>query len=156
MNITATIIGQMLTFAVMVIFVKAVLWEPMTRMLEDRKARIADGLAAAERGLHEKDLAEKRAAKVIHEAKEQAAGIISHAQKRATELVEEAKADARSEGQRLVAAAQAEIEQEVHRAKGQLRGQVVSIALAGAEKVLEREVDESAHSDMLKELAAQI
>jgi len=156
MNVTATIFGQILTFAVLVFFVRSVLWEPMTRMLEDRKARIADGLAAAERGLHEKDLAEKRATKIIHDAKEQAADIIAHAQKRATELVEEAKADARGEGQRLLVAAQAEIEQEVHRAKGQLRGQVVAIAVAGAEKVLAREIDETAHSDMLKELAAQI
>jgi len=156
MNVTATIFGQIITFAVLVFFVRSVLWEPMTRMLEDRKARIADGLAAAERGLHEKDLAEKRAAKVIHDAKEQAADIIAHAQKRATEIVEEAKGDARSEGQRLLVAAQAEIEQQVHRAKEELRGQVVSIAVAGAEKVLAREIDETAHGDMLKELAAQI
>lgn len=156
MNVTATLFGQMLTFAVLVWFVNRFLWGPMTRMMEDRKKRIADGLAAADRGKHEQELAEKRAAEVIHEAKEQAAGIIAQAQKRSNELVEEAKENARAESERIVAAAHAEIDQEVHRAKEQLRQQVSTLAVASASRILKREVDATAHQQMLDELVAQL
>lgn len=156
MNVTATLIAQIATFAVLVWFINAFLWGPMTKMMEDRRKRIADGLAAAERGKHEQELAEQRAKEVIHEAKQQAADILAQAQKRANEIVEEAKANARNEGDRLLAAANAEIEQEVYRAKEQLRGQVVSIAVAGAAKVLSREIDAKAHDALLKDLVAQI
>lgn len=156
MNITATLIGQILTFAVLVWFVKAVLWGPMIRMLEDRKKRIADGLAAAERGKHEQELAEERATEVIHEAKQQASDIIAQAQRRSNEIVEEAKEAAREEGERIKAAAHAEAEQEINRAKEDLRKQVGAIALAGAEKILKREVDAKAHNEVLDDLASQI
>lgn len=156
MNVTATLIGQMLTFAVLVWFVNRFLWGPMTQMLEDRRKRIADGLAAAERGKHEQELAEKRAADLIHEAKDQAAQIIAQAQKQASAIVEEAKSTARTEGERIVTAANAEIAQEVQRAKEQLRGQVVSLSVAGAAKVLAKEIDAKAHDAMLKDLVAQI
>ncbi len=156
MNVTATLIGQMLTFAVLVWFINRFLWDPMTKMMEDRKKRIADGLAAAERGKHEQELAEKHAKEVIHEAKQQAAEIISQAQKRAAEIVDEAKGNARTEGERLLTAANAEIQQEVNRAKEQLRGQVVSLAVAGAGRVLNREIDTKAHDELLKDLVAQI
>ena len=156
MNVTATLIGQMLTFAVLVWFVNRFLWGPLTQMMEDRKKRIADGLAAAERGKHEQELAEKRAAEVIHEAKEQAAGIIAQAQKRSTEIVEEAKDNARAESERIITAAHAEIEQEVNRAKEQLREQVAGLAVAGASRVLKREVDTTAHQQMLDDLVAEI
>lgn len=156
MNVTATLIGQMLTFAVLVWFVNRFLWGPLTQMMEDRKKRIADGLAAAERGKHEQELAEKRAAEVIHEAKEQAAGIIAQAQKRSTEIVEEAKDNARAESERIITAAHAEIDQEVNRAKEQLREQVAGLAVAGASRVLKREVDTSAHQQMLEDLVAEI
>ncbi len=156
MNVTATLFGQMLTFAVLVWFVKGVLWEPMLRMLEERKKRIADGLAAAERGLHEKELAEKHAHDLIHEAKGKAADIIGQAQKRAGEIVEEAKVDARSEGERLLSAARAEITQEVNRTKEGLRKEVVALAMAGAEQVLMREVDSAAHNELLEKLAGQL
>jgi len=155
-NITATLIGQILTFAVLVWFVKAVLWGPMIRMLEDRKKRIADGLAAAERGKHEQELAEERATEVIHEAKQQASDIIAQAQRRSNEIVEEAKEAAREEGERIKAAAHAEAEQEINRAKEDLRKQVGAIALAGAEKILKREVDAKAHNEVLDDLASQI
>ncbi|HKJ77599.1 MAG TPA: F0F1 ATP synthase subunit B [Gammaproteobacteria bacterium] len=156
MNVTATLFGQMLTFAVLVWFVNRFLWGPMTRMMEDRKKRIADGLAAAERGKHEQELAEKRAAEVIHEAKEQASEIIAQAQKRSNEIVEEAKDSARAESERIVAAANAEIEQEVHRAREQLRGQVATLAVTGASRIMEREIDAANHQQMLDELAAEI
>lgn len=156
MNITATLIGQMLVFAVLIWFIKGVLWEPMIKMLEDRKARIAEGLAAAERGAQEQELAEKRAKQKITEAKEQAADIIAQAQRRSSEIIEEAKNAAREEGERLKAAAEAEIEREVAQAKEDLRKDISTIALSGVEKILHKEVDSTVHSKVLEELASQI
>ena len=156
MNFNATLIGQSITFVIFVWFCMKVIWPPIMNALEERKKKIADGLAAAERGVHEKALAEERAKDILHEAKAQAGEIVNRADKRAAEIVDEAKEDARAEGDRLKTAAQAEIEQEITRAKEELRGQVVSIALAGAGKVLEREVDESTHAKLLNKLAAEI
>jgi F-type H+-transporting ATPase subunit b len=156
MNINATLIGQAISFIFFVWFCMKFVWPPIMAALEERKLKIAEGLAAAERGIHEQELAEQRAKEVISEAKQEAAGILAQAQKRASEIVEEAKETARSEGARIVAAANAEIEQEVNRAKEHLRGQVVSIAVAGAGKVLGREIDDKAHDSLLKDLVAQI
>jgi F-type H+-transporting ATPase subunit b len=156
MNFNATLIGQSITFIVFVWFCMKYVWPPIMHALEDRKKKIADGLAASERGKHEQELAEVRAKKILHEAKEKAGEIITRADKRAAEIVDEAKNDARAEGARLMTAAQAEIEQEITRVKQDLRGQVVSIALAGAGKVLEREVDAAAHDELLNKLAAEI
>ena len=156
MNINATIIGQMITFIVFVWFTMKFVWPPIMNALEERKKRIADGLAAAERGKHEQELAKRHAADVIKEAKDEAAQIIAMAQKRANEIVEESKDNARTEGERLLKAANAEIEQEVNRAKEHLRGQVVTLAVAGAGKVLNREIDDKAHDDLLKDLVSQI
>jgi len=156
MNMNATIIGQAIAFFLFVVFCMKYIWPPILHALSARKAKIADGLAAAEHGKHEQKMAEERAKELLREAKGQAAEIIGRADKRAAEIVEEAKGDAKAEGARLITAAQAEIDQEVHRAKETLRGQVVSIALAGAGKVLEREVDESTHADLLNKLAAEI
>jgi F-type H+-transporting ATPase subunit b len=156
MNINATLIGQAISFAVFVWFCMKFVWPPVMAALEERKKKIADGLAAAERGKHEQELAEQRAKKVIHQAKEEAAGILAQAQKRASEIVEEAKEAAHAEGDRIVAAANAEIEQEVNRAKESLRGQVVSLAVAGAGKVIDRELDASAHDALLQDLVSQI
>jgi F-type H+-transporting ATPase subunit b len=155
-NITATLIGQMLVFTALIWFIKAVLWEPMINMLEDRKARIADGLAAAERGAHEQELAQERAKEALHEAKQQAADIIAQAQRRSNEIIEEAKNAARDEGDRLKVAAQAEIEREVSKAREELRKDISAVALQGVEKILGKEVDSSAHSKVLEELASQI
>jgi F-type H+-transporting ATPase subunit b len=156
MNINATLIGQAISFIFFVWFCMKFVWPPIMSALEERKKKIADGLAAAERGKHEQELAEQRAKEVIGEAKQEASNIIAQAQKRASEIVEEAKESARTEGERIVAAANAEIEQEVNRAKEHLRGQVVSIAVAGAGKVLNRELDDKAHDDLLKDLVSQI
>ncbi|MCK5396234.1 MAG: F0F1 ATP synthase subunit B, partial [Gammaproteobacteria bacterium] len=124
--------------------------------LEARRKEIADGLAAAERGQHEHELAEKRAAEHIKDAKGQASDIITQAQKRASEIVEEAKGDAKTEADRIVTGANAEIEQETNRAREQLRQEVVTLAIAGAEKVLKREVDKDAHASTLNDLAIQL
>jgi len=156
MNINATLIGQFITFFVFVWFCMKFVWPPIMQALAARQKRIADGLAAAERGVHEQELAEKRAKDLLVEAKGQSVEIINLAQKRASEIVEEAKGDARAEGDRLLTAARAEIDQEVNRAKEQLRAQVAIIVVTGAEKVLGREIDAAAHAGMLNELAGQI
>lgn len=156
MNVTATLIGQMVAFGILIWFVNRFLWEPLTNLMEERKKRVADGLAAAERGKHEQELAQKRAKETLHEAKEKAAEIIAQAQKRADEITEQAKDSARVEGERLKGAANAEIQQEMNRARENLRAQVVSIAVAGAGRILKRELDEQANEDLVKELVANI
>lgn len=156
MNITVTLIAQMAAFILLIWFVNKVLWGPVSQIMEARQKRIADGLAAAEKGKHEQELAEKRAKDLLKDAKVKAADIVSQAQKRATDLVEEAKNTAREEGDRIKTAANAEIEQELNRAKESLRSQVASIAVVGAQKVLQREIDAKAHDDILNELAKQI
>ncbi len=156
MNINLTLIGQSITFALFVWFCYAFIWPPLVNALAARKKQIADGLAAAERGHHEHELAEKKAAEQLKEVKGQAADIIAQAQKRATEIVDEAKDDARTEAERIKLGANAEIEQEVNRAREGLRKEVATLAITGAEKILNREVDAKAHASTLKELAAQL
>lgn len=156
MNINATLIGQMIAFAIFVAFCMKYVWPPIMQALEERKKKIADGLAAAERGRHEQELAEKRAQQVIHEAKDQANDIISQAQKRGNEIVDESKDNARVEGERILNSAKAEIDQEANRARDELKTQVGGIALAGAGKILGREIDEKAHTDLLDELVSRI
>jgi F-type H+-transporting ATPase subunit b len=156
MNINATLIGQAIAFFLFVVFCMKYVWPPILHALEERKKKIADGLAAGEHGKREQALAEDRAKELLREAKEQAGEIITRADKRAAEIVDESKDDARAEGERLLTAAKADISQELNRVKEDLRGQVVSIALAGASKVLEREVDETAHAELMNKLAAEI
>jgi len=156
MNMNATLIGQAIAFAIFIVFCMKYVWPPIMQALEERTKKIADGLAAAERGRHEQELAEKRAQQVIHEAKEQANEIISLAQRRSNEIVDESKDTARIEGERILTTAHAEIEQEANRARDELRGQVGSIALAGAAKILNREIDNKAHTDLLEELVSRI
>jgi F-type H+-transporting ATPase subunit b len=156
MNFNATLIGQMIAFAVFVWFCMKVVWPPIMNALNERKKRIADGLAAGERGRHEQELAEQRAAELLQDAKQKAAEVIARAEKRANEIIEEAKGEAKVEGDRILTAARAEIDQEVNRAREVLRGKVVSIAVAGASKVLEKEIDESAHDQLLSKLVAEI
>jgi len=155
-NVTFTLIGQMITFAILVWFVMRFLWKPLTAMMEERTRRIADGLAAAERGRHDLELAKERAAELLREARENAAEVIHQAQRRAVEIVDQSKEDAQAEGQRILTAARSEIEQEVARAKEELRRQVAALAVAGAERILRREIDARAHGELLKELAEQI
>jgi F-type H+-transporting ATPase subunit b len=156
MNISVTLFAQMAAFILLIWFVNKVLWGPMSAMMAARQKRIADGLAEAERGKHEMELAAKRAAEVLREAKEKGAEIIAQSEKRGSEIVEEAKVQAKAEHDRIVAAANAEVEQEVFRAKEQLRTEVSAIALAGASKILGREIDAKAHNDLLEKLVAEI
>ncbi|MBL3527317.1 MAG: F0F1 ATP synthase subunit B [gamma proteobacterium endosymbiont of Lamellibrachia anaximandri] len=156
MNINLTLIGQLLSFMVFVWFTMKFVWTPIMGALEVRKKEIADGLAAAERGQHEQELAKERAKGVLHEAKAQAAEIVAQAQKRAAEIVDDAKGSARTEGERILTAAQAEIEQETNRAREQLRGKVAELAIAGAEKILKKEINAETHKDIVDGLAKEI
>ena len=156
MNINLTLIGQSITFIFFVWFCYAFVWAAIRNAMEERETQIADGLEAADRAGRDLELAQEKAANQLRDAKVEAAGIIEAANKRASQLVEEAKDQARAEGERLKAAAQAEIEQEVNRAKEQLRSQVAALALAGAEKVLEASIDESAHKGLVDKLAAEL
>lgn len=156
MNITASLFGQIIAFVLLIWFVNKFLWGPVNGLLSDRQKRIADGLAAAEKGKHELELAEKRAHEALTEAKARAGEILAQAEKRASEIVEESKGKAKEEGDRIKTAAVAEIEQEANRAKEQIRAQVGSIAVIAAGKILSREVDAKAHEQLIKDLAAQI
>lgn len=156
MNITVTLIAQMAAFIILIWLVNKHMWGPMSAMMEARQKRIADGLAAAEKGKHEQELAEKRAKETLKQSKEQANDILAQANKRASEIVEEAKEAARAEGERIVAAANADIERELNQAKEHLRKDVAMLAITGAEQVLKREIDANAHDQLLNELAAKI
>ncbi|MFP8966910.1 F0F1 ATP synthase subunit B [Pokkaliibacter sp. CJK22405] len=156
MNLNATLIGQAIAFAVFVLFCMKYVWPPITAALAERQKKIADGLDAAERAKRDLELAQASAADQLRDSKEQAAKIIEQANKRANQIIEEAKDQARAEGDRLKAAAQSEIEQDVNRAREELRGQVAALAIVGAEKILGASVDEKAHSELVSKLAAEL
>ncbi|MDX8385786.1 MAG: F0F1 ATP synthase subunit B [Gallionella sp.] len=156
MNINATLLAQTIMFALFVWFCMKFVWPPIMTALEERKKLIADGLAAAERAKHDLELAAKRSAEILREAKEKAGDVIANAEKRGSEIVEEEKSKAKQEADRIIAGAQAEIDQEVFRAKEHLRTEVSAVALAGASKILGREIDAAAHDDLLDKLVAEI
>ncbi len=156
MNINMTLFGQTITFIVFVWFCLKFIWPHIIKAMDDRKTQIADGLAAGERGRHEKELAEQRAVEVIREAKDQAKEILALAHKRGDEIVDDAKGDGRAEGERMLRAAEAEMEQQMNQAREQLRADVVKLALQGAQQVLGRDVDEKAHNEQLNRLAEQL
>ena len=156
MNINLPLLMQAVSFAILIWFTVKFVWPPLLNAVETRQKEIADGLAAGERGRHELELAAKRAAQELHGAKEKASSIIAQAEKRAAEIIDEAKANAKAEGDRIIAGAKAEIDQEVNRAKEGLRQQVSQLAVAGAEKILRREIDAKAHSDMLNVIANEL
>lgn len=156
MNINATIIGQSIAFAVFVWFCMKYVWPPIMQALNDRKKQIADGLEAAARGQKDLRLAQDRSGKQLREARVEAQGIIELANKRATQIVDEAKEQARQEAERILAAAQAEIEQEANRAREALRSQVAVLAVAGAERILGKNLDESANSRLVDDLVADL
>jgi F-type H+-transporting ATPase subunit b len=156
MNFNLTFLGQMISFVVFIWFTMTYVWTPIVKALNDRKAKIAEGLAASERGHQEKALGEQRALELMKDAKAQAADVLAQAQKRAAEIVEEAKSDARAEGGRIVAAAQAEIERETNRAREELRERVATLAVAAAEKILKKEIDVAAHRSLVDSFAKQV
>ncbi|MDD3609440.1 MAG: F0F1 ATP synthase subunit B [Halothiobacillaceae bacterium] len=156
MSITVTLIAQIIAFLVMIWLVNKYLWAPLSALMEARKQRIAEGLSASERGKHELKLAQDRSSEILKEAKDRAAELVAQANNRSNEILEEARNNAKAEADRIVAAAKAEIDSEVNRAKEQLRRQVSEIAVAGAERILKREVDAKAHEAVLADLVAQI
>lgn len=149
MNINFTLISQAVAFSIFIWFTVKFVWPPLLRAIEERQKTIADGLAAGERGRHELELASQRSSDVLKEAKQRASEIILQAEKRASEIVEESKRTAKEEGDRIIAGAKADIEHEVFSAKEALRQHVAELAVAGAAKILRREVDAKAHADML-------
>lgn len=156
MSINATLIGQMITFALLVWFTMKYIWPPLFDSLEERKKKIADGLAAAEKGQEAMQLAEKKAKGVLKEAKEQSSEIVNLAQKRANELVEASKDTAKKEGDRLIQVAKAQIEQERQQAKETLRKEVSALALQAAEQILSAEIDKTKHQDLLSKISNQL
>ncbi len=156
MNINLSLLGQAITFAILVLFTWKYVWPPLIAAMDERAKRIADGLAAADRGKQDLENAEKVAADKLREAKIQATEIIGQAEKRAAQIVDEARGNAKDEGARIVAGAKAEIDQEVHRAKEALRQQVAVLTVAGAEKILRREIDAAKHADLLDTIKAEL
>jgi F-type H+-transporting ATPase subunit b len=156
MNINFTLIAQAIAFAVLIWFTVKFVWPPLLTAIETRQKEIADGLAAAQEGKSALEVAAKKSEATLAEAKQKASEIIGQAEKRGSQIVEEAKGNAKAEGDRILAGAKAEIEQEVNRAKEGLRSQVSALAIAGAEKILRKEIDAKAHSEMLSKLAAEL
>ena len=156
MNINLTLIGQMVAFVCFVAFCMKYVWPPIIAAMQERAEKIADGLAAADRASHDLELAQEKAVERLKEAKVEAAGIVDAANKRAGQIVDEAKDAAIVESDRVKQSAQAEIEQEANRAREQLRGQVASLALAGAEKVLGSAIDKQVHAELVDKLAAEL
>lgn len=156
MNFNATLIGQSITFFIFVWFCMKFVWPPIMNALDTRKKLIADGLAAGDRGKHALELATRKAGDNLRDAKAQAADVIAQAEKRAAQIIEEAKMAAKEEGDRQLVVARANIDQEANRARESLREQVSALAVAGAEKILRREVDAETHADLLNQLKAEL
>jgi len=156
MNLNATLIGELIAFTVFVLFCMKYVWPPLIGAIEARQATIADGLAASDRAAKELEEAQEKATAQLKEAKVQAAEIIESAKKREAQMVEEAADKAKAEKAKILASGHAEIESERNRAKEELRAQVSVLAVAGAEKILERSIDAAAHSDILDKLVAEL
>lgn len=156
MNINLTLLTQALVFAAFIAFTAKVVWPFMLRAIETRQKTIADGLAAAEQGRRSLELSTRQADEEVRKARERAAEVLAQAERRAAQLIEEAKNTAKEEGNREKAAAKAEIEQAITRAREQLRDHVASLAVAGAEKILRREIDQKAHVELLDSIKKQL
>lgn len=156
MDINLTLVGQAIAMFVFVWFCMKFVWPLIMQMIDERQKTIADGLAAADKGAKSLDEAKTRIAGMIEDARGQARQIIDQAQTRASGIVEEARVAADKERERILQSAKAEVDQQVNKARDELRGQVAAIAVAGAEKILSREIDARAHQELLTKLAAQI
>lgn len=156
MDINLTLIGQTIAMIVFVWFCMKFIWPPILNAIEERQEQIAEGLAAAEKGQDKLLQAQAEAEEIVADARKQATSILDQAHARANEIVAEGKSDGVKERERQLTAAKAEIEQEVNKAREELRGQVSAIAVASAEKILRREIDDKAHEDILGKLAQEI
>ena len=156
MNMNATILGQTIAFIIFVGICMKYVWPPIMQALTQRQQKIADGLAAADRASRDLELAHEKVGALLREAKEQAADIIEQANKRAGQIVDEAKDQAREEGERLISAAKADADREFNRAKEELRTQVGTLAVAGAERILGEAVNESVQAKLVDQLVAEL
>ena len=156
MDINMTILGQTLAFILFVWFCMKFVWPPLLAVIEKRQKEIADGLSSAERARKDLDLAQNKAMEQIKEAKQQAAEIIEQANKRRAQIIDEANQEAMGEREKILKQAQAEIEAERNRAREDLRKHVAALAVAGAEKILERQIDKAANSELVDKLVAEL
>ena len=149
MYVNATLVAQLVVFFILGWFTMKFVWPPIVKALDERATKIAEGLAAAERGKQSLELASKHSAETVREGKEKVVELLVQAEKQSQKIIEEAKVQARIEAEKVIAGAKAEIEQEAARAKKALRERVAELAVAGAEKILRREIDAKAHADLL-------
>ena len=156
MNINATLFAQILVFIGLVWFTMKFVWPPIAKALDERAAKVAEGLAAAERGKNDFEQAEKKVAELLAEGRTQVAEMVANAEKRAAKIVEEAKEQASTEAARITAQAKADVEQEMVRAREILREQVASLAVKGAESILRDEVDVYKHAQLLGALKQEL
>ena len=156
MNINFTLIAQAITFAIFIWFTVKFVWPPLLNAIEKRQKEIADGLAAANEGKMSLEVASKKNAEALEQTKQKSSEILGQAEKRASQIIDDAKVAANTEAERIKSSAKSEIEQEINRAKEDLRGQISNLAIAGAEKILEKEIDKKAHADMLTKLAKDL
>lgn len=156
MGINATLIGQMITFGLFVWVMMKFVWPPLTQAMQERQQRIAEGLAAAEQGNTQLERSRQEVESALQAARQQAAEILAQANRRGAEMIELAKQAAREEGERQIRSAEALIAQEVSQARESLRREVADLAMAGAGRILKREIDPSAHRDLVDELVGQI
>ena len=156
MNINITLVAQLIVFAIFWWFSKKYVWDPIMTALNERKQGIADSLAASERGRQELEQSEQKAQEFVTDAKKQANDIVANAEKRGSGVLEEARETAKSEGERILAAAQAEIEQEANRAREALRTEVAALAVAGAAKIIDKEIDPATHAGLIDDLISEL
>ncbi len=156
MNLNATLLGELIAFAVFVLFCMKYVWPPLIGAIEARQQKIAEGLAASDRAEQDLRLAQDKVKQQLAEAKTQASALIDQAKKREAQIIEEAAVKAQAEREKILAQAKAEIESERIKAREELRKQVAALAVAGAEKILQRSIDEAAHSDILEKLVAEL
>ena len=156
MNLNATLIAQMVVFLILAWFTMKFVWPPMVKALDERAKKIADGLAAAEKGKTELEAAHKRVDQALAQARNDGQQRIADAEKRALAVAEEIKANAQAEAARIIAQAKAEADQQVVKARESLRAEVATLVVKGAEQILKREVDQAAHAELLNQLKAEL
>ena len=156
MNLNATLFAQLIVFGILVWFTMRFVWPPIAKALDERADKIAEGLAAAERGKSDFEQAEKKVAELLADGRNQVAEMVANAEKRAAQIVEEAKSQASTEAARITAQAKADVEQEAHRAREALREQVALLAVKGAESILRSEVNPAKHAELLSHLKQEL
>ncbi len=156
MNINATLIIQLIVFLILVWFTMSFVWPPIAKALDERAAKIADGLAAADKAKADLSSANKRVEEELAKTRTETAGRLADADRRAQAIVEEAKAKATEEGNKIIAAAKADADQQTVKARETLREQVAALAVKGAEQILRKEVNAGVHADLLGRLKAEL